>query len=603
MTTEDRGEPYKASVRLTGPTNYRKWAIFVKGKLQSKGAWDAIAQPHQGPAASADEAEKRVRQNGTALSLLIATISDEQQQHVEGLDDPVKIWEALKRANVQDDREHLHETLMKLVDPKTIKDKTIEERASTLRNLNQEIGQLKPSLKMQDEHLVILLVSSLSPEYDSTLDVLLQNKNMDVLNNVVASLKAHESRLKAREAPAETAALAKAKEEKKPYFPGDCFNCSKKGHRAKDCRAPKKAKEEDKKEKTRDRSTKGRSKDRRNAKGSKGKRGKERSRGRHHARLAAGSANDDDGSEAPSETSEKTFHLPASREAAANKAARRSEWLVDSGATKHVSWDRAQFDRIRPHSSTLLVANGDEIEVRGIGDIRVTFDRHTILIKDVLYAPDATANLLSLAILDKKGVSARIAKGKMVFEKGGQRVAQAELYRGTYLLRSAAQDVIFHAAAAGATSAAESAAESAIGAAEGATSTKGDEGNRSPEVQQEAPLSEAILWHRRLGHVGVDLAKKAYRIGKERGNEIAKDLEFDAVCECCIAAKIEKTRRKKAESITTRRLKLVHTNLCGPITPEATGGAKYLLTFTDDFTRYSWVYPLTFKIVRGTFQA
>jgi len=39
-------------------------------------------------------------------------------------------------------------------------------------------------------------------------------------------------------------------------------------------------------------------------------------------------------------------------------------------------------------------------------------------------------------------------------------------------------------------------------------------------------------------------------------------------------------------------LQLIHTDICGPITPIAIGEYMYFITFTDDFSRYGWIYLL-----------
>lgn len=40
---------------------------------------------------------------------------------------------------------------------------------------------------------------------------------------------------------------------------------------------------------------------------------------------------------------------------------------------------------------------------------------------------------------------------------------------------------------------------------------------------------------------------------------------------------------------------LVHTQLCGPITPMTPGGNKYILLVMDDYGRYMWLGPLKSK--------
>ena len=39
----------------------------------------------------------------------------------------------------------------------------------------------------------------------------------------------------------------------------------------------------------------------------------------------------------------------------------------------------------------------------------------------------------------------------------------------------------------------------------------------------------------------------------------------------------------------------MHVDICGPIKPISNGKKRYLITFTDDFTRKTWVYFLMEK--------
>lgn len=43
-------------------------------------------------------------------------------------------------------------------------------------------------------------------------------------------------------------------------------------------------------------------------------------------------------------------------------------------------------------------------------------------------------------------------------------------------------------------------------------------------------------------------------------------------------------------------LKLVHTNICGPMQIDSNVGNKYFFLFTDDCTRLTWVYFLRYKL-------
>ena len=45
----------------------------------------------------------------------------------------------------------------------------------------------------------------------------------------------------------------------------------------------------------------------------------------------------------------------------------------------------------------------------------------------------------------------------------------------------------------------------------------------------------------------------------------------------------------------TDLLEIIHTDVCGPMSVEARGGYHYVLTFTDDLSRYEYVYLMKHK--------
>jgi transposase InsO family protein len=42
-------------------------------------------------------------------------------------------------------------------------------------------------------------------------------------------------------------------------------------------------------------------------------------------------------------------------------------------------------------------------------------------------------------------------------------------------------------------------------------------------------------------------------------------------------------------------LALIHSDICGPMATSSIGGAKYFLTFIDDFSHFLWVYTIKSK--------
>ena len=45
----------------------------------------------------------------------------------------------------------------------------------------------------------------------------------------------------------------------------------------------------------------------------------------------------------------------------------------------------------------------------------------------------------------------------------------------------------------------------------------------------------------------------------------------------------------------TNLLEIIHTDVCGSMNTEARGGYRYFLTFTDDLSRYGYIYLMKHK--------
>ena len=73
------------------------------------------------------------------------------------------------------------------------------------------------------------------------------------------------------------------------------------------------------------------------------------------------------------------------------------------------------------------------------------------------------------------------------------------------------------------------------------------------------------------------------------------DYESFEMCEQCLMGKMTKTPFSRTMKRATDLLEIIHTDLCGPMSVEARGGYRYVLTFTDDLSRYGYVYLMKHK--------
>jgi transposase InsO family protein len=72
--------------------------------------------------------------------------------------------------------------------------------------------------------------------------------------------------------------------------------------------------------------------------------------------------------------------------------------------------------------------------------------------------------------------------------------------------------------------------------------------------------------------------------------------ELEGKCEDCLTGKQHReTIPKQANWRANQKLELIHSDVCGPINPQSNGGNRYFITFTDDFSRKTWVYFLQDK--------
>ncbi|MCO5573934.1 hypothetical protein L7F22_027712 [Adiantum nelumboides] len=108
-------------------------------------------------------------------------------------------------------------------------------------------------------------------------------------------------------------------------------------------------------------------------------------------------------------------------------------------------------------------------------------------------------------------------------------------------------------------------------------------------------MQDAELWHARFGHVGYGSLMTLQR------HNMVHDLSLlemppRHVCEGCVLGKMYRFAFSQDGSVrATRKLQLVHSDVCGPMRTPSVGNSLYFVTFIDDFFRFCWVYPLKAK--------
>ncbi|KAK1697773.1 hypothetical protein QYE76_014470 [Lolium multiflorum] len=103
--------------------------------------------------------------------------------------------------------------------------------------------------------------------------------------------------------------------------------------------------------------------------------------------------------------------------------------------------------------------------------------------------------------------------------------------------------------------------------------------------------NSTYMWHCRLGHIRVKRMKKLHTDG------LLESLDFESLdrCEACLMGKMTKTPFSGMMERATDLLEIIHTDVCGPMSVASRGGYRYVLTFTDDLSRYGYIYLMKHK--------
>jgi transposase InsO family protein len=235
-------------------------------------------------------------------------------------------------------------------------------------------------------------------------------------------------------------------------------------------------------------------------------------------------------------------------------------WYLDSGASSHMTGLREMFTSLDESvHGTVRFGDGSIVIIKGRGTVVfecLTGD-HRVL-GDVYYIPSLKSNIVSLGQLDENGCKITIEDGVMSILDRPRKVL-ARVHRTGNRLYTVRLPL--------------------------ATPVN---------LLAQKDSNGAWLWHGRYGHLHFRALRTLARKGMARGlPEIDHVEEF---CDGCTLGKQHRHPFPQASTFRARRaLELVHTDLCGPITPLTAGARKYFILVVNDCTRYMWLELLRTK--------
>ena len=86
-------------------------------------------------------------------------------------------------------------------------------------------------------------------------------------------------------------------------------------------------------------------------------------------------------------------------------------------------------------------------------------------------------------------------------------------------------------------------------------------------------------------------------VKKLHANGLLESLDYESfvTCEPCPMGKMTKIPYPGTMERANDLLEIIHTDVCGPMSIAACSGYHYFLTFTDDLSRYGYIYLIKHK--------
>ncbi|KAF7826368.1 Cysteine-rich RLK (receptor-like protein kinase) 8 [Senna tora] len=237
----------------------------------------------------------------------------------------------------------------------------------------------------------------------------------------------------------------------------------------------------------------------------------------------------------------------------------RNSWIVDTGASSHICYQKSIMHDIKPLPKTLKMhlPTGHTVNVLETGSVRIKAE---IELTNVLYIPSFKYNLLSVNRLAKDlNINIIFDSQQCLIQdlKTRRILAKAKVDGNLYLLDNMNNRI--------------------------ETSLK--------QHCNSVTTCKTNVWHNRLGHCPFTVFKQIEEIKVNSEN-------FPAACDVCHFAKQQRNPFPKSITRSEHIFDLIHVDLWGPYKEKCIfTNATYFLTIVDDHSRTTWVFLIQHKHV------
>ncbi|GBE88792.1 Retrovirus-related Pol polyprotein from transposon TNT 1-94 [Sparassis crispa] len=517
--------------------NFQTWKYRTTTILRLRGLYSLIdgTEADPGTVDTMKKVEWDVR-NNEALAQITLTLKDEPLNGVMYSMTAQDAWEKLNRRYEGRGKQTLAYLISDLFHSTLSDESPLKPQLNTMQQKAHILETL--GLTLDDTLITIAMAISLPPSYSTLRTILMASDSKLTVEKVVNEVLSEEKRrgemtaasaLIAKHADTKSKSKGKDKDKKKK---GKCAFCGYTGHTKDECRKFKASQVEGA-----------------TAKGDK--KAEKAADAKESAKIAS-----------VGEADSEMLRLFVAKELARGDDLHR--WIVDSGASSHMTSHREWFVNYRALATPKRVYLGDERFILAVGIGQVTLRA----------AVDHGST--NTGIFDRNSYDVRFADGTCrISNAQGRLSAIGYMRRNLYVLDVTTQLP----------------ERTYILQAKDLPPSYDDSMDDPPlhafVAKETTSSASAQVWHRHLGHISVDSVLKIVRKGMVKGMSIVGEKVSNVSCKPCLHGK--QTRQpilKESDVKNPRILHRTYSDVCGPMQTQTQSGHHYFITFIDGHTHH-----------------
>jgi transposase InsO family protein len=262
----------------------------------------------------------------------------------------------------------------------------------------------------------------------------------------------------------------------------------------------------------------------------------------------------------------------------------QTTWVSNTGATDHFTPDLHNIPDNQAYTDSQLVSvgNGTQLPISHSGNAQLRSSSHIFHLRKILRVPSMKSNLLSVQRFCRDNGTS--------FYFDAHHFQIQDLLTGKPLYKGSSKDGLYPITGLSLPSWHSCVSQSQFSSKHPIQSQAALHASYTASLTQ-SDLSSTDLWHMRLGHPQHRVLHHVlYRLSVSPKPQLSNNF-----CKHCVIGKMTQLPFFSSTSCTKFPLEIVHSDVWGPAPINSINGHRYYVIFVDDFSRFTWFFPLKHK--------